>query len=259
MIDIFLSVFCFPEKNRTTMNVAPSVQDFVNDFQAVPPRLLLTSPITDVKYIGAFYARQMNAHARRVRTVRDLLRVTAPLTLPQIRQLLAQYVQNEHANTCIRRRAQNVAAGGGVGTEYHVRDFNFVAFNSLRNLLEAARQLGIGRQGHAARLPAEFTAVRDASTGECSCRQTRAACQRAGAGAGAATCRWRPLPPGAQRAAVQGRPGACEPVQRVRRRRGRDEGVAFPGIRNNEPGQKRRRGQAPDAGQQFVGSWRVPD
>jgi hypothetical protein len=45
----------------------------------------------------------------------------------------------------------------------------------------------------------------------------------------------------------------------VRRRRGRDEGVAFPGIRRDEPGQKRRRNHAPDPGQTFVGAWRVPD
>jgi len=243
------------------MSVAPTVQDFINDFQAVPPRLLLTSPITEVKYIGEFYAQQMNNHAQRVRTVRDLIRTTAPLNLPQIRQLLAQYVKNDNANTCIARRASGVPARGrgraanAPGRAYQVRDFNFVAFNSLRNLLEAARQLGLGRQGHAARLPAEFTSVRDASTGECSCRQTRAACQQAGA----ATCRWTALPAGPQRALVQGRPGVCEPVLRVRRRRGRDEGVAFPGIRNNEPGQKRRRGQAADAGQQFIGLWRVPE
>ncbi len=41
--------------------------------------------------------------------------------------------------------------------------------------------------------------------------------------------------------------------------RGRDIGVAFPGIQRDEPGQKRRRGQAADPGQQFVGSWREPD
>lgn len=248
------------------MSVAPSVADFVNDFQAVPPRLLLTSPITAVKYIGPFYAQQMNVHARRVRTIRDLIRVTAPLNLPQIRQLLAQYVKNDNANTCIARRAGNVpqaarargrpvGAAHAPGRAYQVRDFNFVAFNSLRNLLEAARQIGLGRQGHAARLPAEFTSVRDASTGECSCRQTRATCQQAGA----ATCRWTAVPAGPQRAVVQGRPGVCEPILRVRRRRNRDEGIAFPGIRSNEPGQKRRRGQAADAGQQFVGVWRVPE
>jgi len=236
--------------------IAPTVQDFINDFQAAPARLRLTSLLIDVKFIGAFYSQQMSAHATPVRTVRDLIRVTARSTLPQIRQLLAEYVANRNGNTCVRYRAHNApVARRGRPRSYQVRDFNFVAFNSLRNMLEAARQIRLGRQGHAARLPAEITGVRDASTGECGCRQTRASCTAAGA----ATCRWHPIPAGAQRAPVQGRPGVCEPVQRVRRRRGRDEGVAFPGIRRDEPGQKRRRNQPPDAGQQFVRQWRVPD
>lgn len=235
------------------MSVAPSVQDFVNDFQAQPPRLRLGSPISDVKYIGAFYAQQMAAHRTRTRTVRDLLRNTANRSLPQIRQLLAEYVQNRNSNTCVRYRAQN--APQGVNRSYHVRDFNYVAFNSLRNLLAAARQLNIGRQGHAARLPTEFDAKRDASTGECSCRLTRAACNRAGA----ASCQWQALPAGQQRAVVQNRSGFCKPVLRPRQQQGRRVGAAFPGVRRNEPGQKRRRNQAADPNQQFVGVWRVPD
>jgi len=234
------------------MNAAPSVQDYVNYFQAQPPRLRLSSPIGDVKYIGPFYEQQMATHPVRTRTVRDLLRNTANRNLAQIRQLLAEYVKNQNANTCVRYRASN--APQGVNRQYHVRDFNFVAFNSLRNLLVAARQVGLGRQGHAARIPSQFDMKRDASTGECSCRLTRAACERAGS----ANCQWQALRPG-QRAAVQNRPGFCKPVMRRRQRRNRPVGGAFPGIRRNEPGQKRRRNQAADANQQFVGVWRVPD
>lgn len=228
---------------------APSVQEFIDDFQSVPPRLRLTSPTGDIKYIGAFYSTQMLNHPTPARTVRDIIRNTAQLSLPQIRQLLAEYVKNQNANGCTRYRAHGAAPGQ---TQYHIRDFNFVAFNSLRNMLEAARQIRIGRSGHAARLPGQITGQRDEATAGCSCRQTQGMCNLGGA------CRWRALPVG-QRAPVQGRAGFCEPIQRVRRRRGRDEGVAFPGVRRDEPGQKRRRGQAPDAGQQFVGSWRVPD
>lgn len=229
---------------------APTVQDFMDAFQAVPPRLRLTSLVGDINFIGPYYSQQMNNHATPARTIRDLIRNTAPLNLPQIRQLLAEYVKNQNANGCIRYRAHGAPVGQ---TQYHIRDFNFVAFNSLRNLLEAARRLGLGRGAHAARLPAQITGQRDEATAGCSCRQTQGTCNLGGA------CRWRPLARGAARAPVQGRAGFCEPVQRIRRRRGRDEGVAFPGIRRDEPGQKKRRGQAADPGQQFVGNWRVPD
>ncbi len=228
---------------------APTVQDFIDDFQSQPARLRLTSLVNEIKFIGPFYSQQMNNHATPARTVRDLIRNTAPLNLPQIRQLLAEYVKNQNANGCTRYRAYGAPVGQ---TQYHVRDFNFLAFNSLRNMLEAARRIRIGRGGHAARLPGQITGQRDEATAGCSCRQTQGQCNLGGA------CRWRPLQRG-QRAPVQGRAGFCEPIQRVRRRRGRDEGVAFPGIQRDEPGQKRRRGQAADPGQTFVGNWRVPD
>lgn len=225
------------------MSVAPSVQDFVDDFTAQPPRLRLSSPLTDVKFIGSYYAAQMRNHASHsARTVRDLIRHTANMTLPQVRQLLAEYVRNRNANSCVR--AAN-------GERYHVRDFSFVSFNSLRNLLAAARVANVGRFGHAARLPAEFQNKRDASTALCSCRQTQATCEAAGV----ANCRWRPLA-----APVQGRAGVCQPVQRRRQRGGRTIGVAFPGIRRNEPGQRKSRAnQQADANQTFVGLWRVPE
>ena len=229
---------------------APTVQDFINDFQSVPPRLRLTSNVNEIKFIGPFYSNQMRNHIMPATTVRDVINNTSQLNLPQIRQLLAEYVKNQHANSCIRFHAHGAAVGQ---TRYHIRDFNFVAFNSLRNMLEAARQLRIGRRGHAARLPSPITAERDEATAGCSCRETAGTCALGG------VCRWRPLARGAARAPVQGRAGFCEPIQRVRRRRGRDIGVAFPGIQRDEPGQKRRRGQAADPGQQFVGSWRVPD
>ena len=231
------------------MSVAPTVQDFINDFQAIPARLSLASPLTEIKFIGDFYAQQMQQHAKSSRTIRDLVRHTRNLSRAAIRQLLAEYVKNQGANTCKANR----------GARYHVRDFNFVAFNSLRNVLEAARQLGLGRIGHAAALPSEFDAIRDASTASCSCYQTQRACQAGGA-AGAATCRWTALPAGPQRAAVQGRPGVCNPVSQRRIRHGQVIGAAFPGLRRNEPGQKKRAvNQAADANQTFIGLWRVPD
>jgi hypothetical protein len=229
-------------------NIAPSQQDYVNAFQQA--QLTLATPVSNLNYIGQFYSMQMAAHPQPVTTIDDLIRATANLNLAAVRQRLAEYVKNQRANSCLQRGAK----------QYHVRDFSFVAFNSLVNVLKAARQLGLGAHGHAARLPTELVDLRDASTAECSCRQTRAACLAAGA----ASCNWKDLPP-AQRAAVQNRPGVCQPAQRVRRQQpqaangARSIGVAFPGIRANEPGQKRRRNQPAEPGQTFIGLWRVPD
>lgn len=226
-------------------NIAPTVQDYVGLFQQ--GRLSLASPITLLKYIGAYYAQQMLAHPFTVATVDDLIRQTSGKSLPQLRQLLAEYVKNRQANQC-RVRGQKI---------YHVRDFNFVAFNSLVNALKAARQLNLGAHGHAARLPGEIQDVRDASTAQCSCRTTRAMCAMA---VGNEQCAWKDAPAGAAAGRLQNQGGLCVPVQRVRRAAGPvgKEGVAFPGIKANEPGQKRRRMQAPEPGQTFLGVWRVP-
>lgn len=236
---------------------APTVADYVLLFRAraPAPRLTAASLTSELPFIGAFYAHQMANHASSpVSTVGQLVQQTRNKNLPQIRQLLAEFVRNRSGNKCVRGK------GARGNNAYHVRDFNHVAFNSLRNALYAARQVslgGAGRANHASRLPTEITGERNASTAECGCRQTRATCQQAGA----AACRWKDIP-AAQRGgarALAGRSGVCQPVVRAQRRGGRTVGDAFPGIRVNEPGQKRRRGQRAAANQTFVGQWRVPD
>lgn len=127
--------------------------------------------------------------------------------------------------------AAHVLAPRG-GERYHVRDVNRAGFNTLRNLLHAARLEWPHQYQHAARLPREH-GNRDVAAALCSCKATQAACAAA-----PEECAWR----------TSGGQSLCVPMTR---------NAGFEGI-DGFSGQRRRPHLRND-NLQFVAGWRVPD
>jgi hypothetical protein len=138
------------------------------------------TPLTQLKYIGPYLDGRLQAQG--LRTVSDLIRDAAGRpSARNIEQHLTEIMRNQRANECVGR-------GEGL---YHIRDVNWAGFNTLINMLRAAReewpnaprQRRVPRFVHAARLPREHV-VRDRQTAHCGCLRDPATCR------GTRSCRW---------------------------------------------------------------------
>jgi len=191
----------------------------------------LQTPLRSLLYIGPYIAQRLAASRPRLRTVGDLARMARTRNAQQIRDILSDACRNRRANQCIRDTGQGVARNG-VTNQYHVREVNLRAYNTLRNLLAAARQhwaifRGIPRNLRAAHVQ------RDAGTAICSCVTQAADCQQL-----------------EQRGECLWRNNACYP-------RPRSRNVAFRGA-GGFAGQHASQGPPPP-GARFQRQYRVPD
>lgn len=192
--------------------------------------LTLQTPLRTLKFIGAHIDAQLAA--KNVRTVGDLARRVANRSKPQNYALLSEVSRNARANRCVVD--PRGAARNGVSNQYHVRDINYNAYTTLRNLLLAVRRHWAV---YARRMPLnsipDAHVARDTATAVCSCVQTRAQCAQLER---ARECQW-----------AQNR---CMPRQRSRPQ-------AFAGV-DAYAGQHQSQG-APPPQARFVNRWRVPD
>lgn len=219
-----------------------SVQELRNAMQA--GTIVPQTSLEDIKFIGRYIFGKLRA--QNLLTAQQLIQHTANMNLNQVKDFLTRVAQNRHANQCApvggrnRRRAR---AGLGAAQpaapapaaqqqqqQYHVREVNRSGFNTLRNLLVAARHEWNQFQ-HAARIPREHN-VRDAPTALCSCVSSQQAC------AAQQGCRW----------ATQNQQSLCIPTTR---------NAGFEGL-DGFSGQ-RKRAFLRNQGLQFVRGWRVPD
>ena len=186
-------------------------------------RVTPATPLVDLRYIGAYVAGRLADE--NMLTVGDLARGTRGMSLPRVRTLLTEAAANRRANQCVRG--------------YHVRDVNRLAYNTLVNLLAAARrEWGLG---YGPTLLPDTHPSRSPAAALCGCLATQAQC------ATRPDCRW---------AMEAGGAGAALCVPRAANARG-FEGV---GARTGQRRDARLRTRGAQLGQQrYVQGWRVPD
>lgn len=151
-----------------------SVQEHVQSLRA--GTIGLQTPLRSLLYIGPYFDQRLANNVPPLRTVGDLARFARQRTVAQIHDTLSSICRNRRANRCVRDTGRG-AARNGVTNQYHVRDVNLKAYNTLRNLLAAARQHWavfrlIPRNLRAAHVQ------RDAGTAICSCVTQAADCQQ---------------------------------------------------------------------------------
>jgi len=151
-----------------------SVQQHVQALQA--GTVDLQTPLRSLLYIGPYIDQRLAANAPPLLTVGDLARYARTRNAQQINDALTRLCRNRRANQCVRDTGRG-AARNGVTNQYHVRDVNLNAYNTLRNLLVAIRRhYAIFR-----RIPGNLRAAhvqRDAGTAICSCVVQAADCQQ---------------------------------------------------------------------------------
>lgn len=138
------------------------------------------TPIEKLKYIGPYLNGRLQAYG--LHTVSDLIRDAAGRSSARgIEEHLTEIMRNQHANECVGRGDDR----------YHIRDVNWAGYNTLINILRAAREewpdrprrRGVPHFVHAARLPREHV-VRDRQTAHCGCLRDAETCQET------RNCRW---------------------------------------------------------------------
>lgn len=205
--------------------VAQFLYQFNNGFFA------LNTPLTEIRYIGPYIGRRARQQYNWT-TIGDVARWARNKTTAEVHEGLSQVARNRRANRCVDYGVAGGPQNNQVVNDYHVPVLNTRGYNTLRNLIDAARQHWAIFHRIPAQLPPVLTA-RDLGSQICSCITTRNQCRQL---AQQQVCTWRDR--------------RCKPRETSR-------AAAFRGAADLA-GQHTSQGRRV-AGMRFRNRWRVPD